>query len=49
MNVSTKYIATLFEALEKKSGDDENTTIMGMFASHPLTSKRIDYFKSYAD
>jgi Zn-dependent protease with chaperone function len=49
MNISTKYIATLFESLEEKSSEDENTTVMGMFASHPLTSKRIDYFKSYAD
>jgi Zn-dependent protease with chaperone function len=49
MNISTIYIATLFEALEKKSGRDENATVMSMFASHPLTSERINYFKSYAD
>jgi Zn-dependent protease with chaperone function len=49
MNISTKYIATLFEALEKKSGGDENATVMSMFTSHPLTSQRIDYFNSYAD
>ena len=48
MNVSTKYIANLFEALEKKQGED-NSTVMSMFASHPLTSKRIEYFKSYVD
>jgi len=47
MNISTKYIATLFEALEEKQ--EENATVLSMFASHPLTSKRIDYFKSYMD
>jgi Zn-dependent protease with chaperone function len=49
MNISTKYIATLFEELEKKQGGEENATVMSMFASHPLTSQRIDYFKSYID
>ena len=49
MDVSTEYIATLFEMLDKKYGNDNNSSsdIMGMFASHPLTSERIDYFKSY--
>ncbi len=49
MDISTKYIAKLFEMLDKKYGEEQNSTIMGMFASHPLTSKRIDYFKSYID
>ncbi len=49
MKISTKYIATLFEVLEKKHGGEENATVMSMFASHPLTSERIDYFKSYID
>ena len=51
MNISTKYIATLFETLDKKYGEEGNTSssVMGMFSSHPLTSKRIDYFKSYID
>ncbi len=49
MKISTKYIATLFEVLEKKHGGEENSTVMSMFASHPLTSERIDYFKSYID
>jgi len=49
MNTSTKYIATLFEVLDKKYGGEQNSTIIGMFASHPLTSERIDYFKSYID
>jgi len=49
MNISTKYIATLFESLEKKSAEDGNSTSMSMFASHPLTSKRIEFFKSYAN
>jgi len=49
MKISTKYIATLFEMLEKKQGGEENATVMSMFASHPLTSERIDYFKSYID
>ena len=48
MHVSTKYIATLFEKIEKDQSED-NSTIMSMFASHPLTSKRIEYFKSYID
>ncbi len=48
MNVSTEYISKLFEMLDKKYGNDNNSSdIMGMFASHPLTSERIDYFKSY--
>ena len=51
MDVSTEYIATLFEMLDKKYGNDDNSSsdIMGMFASHPLTSERIEYFKSYID
>ena len=49
MHISTKYIAKLFEELEKKQEKEDNTSMMGMFASHPLTSQRIDYFKSYID
>ena len=47
MNVSTEHVAKLFEMLEKKHGGEENATVMSMFASHPLTSERIDYFKSH--
>ena len=46
LNVSPKYIIKLFEMLKKKLGED-NSTIMGMLASHPLTSERIKFFKSY--
>lgn len=50
LGISTKYMAKLFEALAKKSGESEdNDTIMGMMASHPLTSERIEYFNSYAN
>lgn len=51
MHVSTKYIAALFETLDKKYGEDDNSSseIIGMFASHPLTSERIEYFKSFSD
>ena len=49
MDISTEYIATLFESLEVKQGGEGNATILSMFASHPLTSERIDYFKSYID
>ena len=49
MGISTKYMARLFEVLAKKAGDSEdNSSIMGMVASHPLTSERIEYFNSYA-
>ena len=49
LGVSTKYIAKLFEALAKKAGESEdNSSIMGMMASHPLTSERIEYFNSHA-
>ena len=47
MGISTKYMVELFEALAKKS-DEENSTIMSMMASHPLTSERIEYFNSHA-
>ena len=50
LGVSTIYIANLFEALEKKSKSREsNTTLDSLFASHPLTSERIEYFKSHAN
>ena len=50
LGVSTIYIANLFEALEKKSKSREsNTTLGSLFASHPLTSERIEYFKSHAN
>jgi Zn-dependent protease with chaperone function len=50
MNVSTKYVAELFEALAKDHEEEENNnSLLGMLASHPLTSERIDYFKAYAN
>jgi Zn-dependent protease with chaperone function len=49
MDISTQYIATLFESLEKKEKAEDNASIMSMFSSHPLTSERIDYFKSYVN
>lgn len=50
LGVSTIYMANLFEALEKKSKSmDSNSTLGSLLASHPLTSKRIEYFKSHAN
>ena len=50
MNISTQYIANLFETLAKESEDvDDNSTLTGILASHPLTSDRIKFFKSYAE
>jgi len=51
MGISTIYIATLFEALEKEQGIEENATTnnaLEIFSSHPLTHERIEYFKSFA-
>ncbi|RUM75821.1 MAG: hypothetical protein DSZ11_01485, partial [Sulfurovum sp.] len=51
MGISTIYIATLFEALEKEHGVEENATTnnaLEIFSSHPLTHERIEYFKSFA-
>ena len=49
MKISTKYMAELFEALAQEyESSESNSSIMGMMASHPLTSERIKYFKSYA-
>ena len=47
MNISTIYIANLFEALGEEHGMDGNGSVLDVFASHPLTSKRIEYFKSF--
>lgn len=50
MKISTKYTAELFEALAEEHAESEsNNSMMGMLASHPLTSERIKYFKSYAN
>ncbi len=49
MNISTIYIANLFEALEKEHGGEGNSsTALEVFSSHPLTHERIEYFKSFA-
>ena len=48
MNISTKYVAELFEDLAKEhEKSEDNSSLMGMLSSHPLTSERIKYFKSY--
>ena len=50
LGVSTIYMADLFEALAKKSGEVETSSRIGdLMASHPLTSERIMYFKKHAD
>ena len=50
LQVSTKYMAELFEALaEDHENGEDNNSMMGMLASHPLTSERIEYFKDYAN
>ncbi len=49
MNVSTLYMAQLFEALDEEHGEDGNATTMAFFSSHPLTQERIKYFKSFAE
>jgi len=46
VGVSTKYIATLFETLAQKSKMDENSTLFSFISSHPLTRKRIEYFRN---
>ena len=49
MGISTKYVAELFESLVKEhEGLENNNSMMGMISSHPLTSERIEYFKSYS-
>lgn len=47
MNISTIYIANLFEALGEEHGVDENSTSFELFSTHPLTHERIEYFKSF--
>jgi predicted Zn-dependent protease len=50
LGISTIYMADLFEALAKESGETEGSSKMGsLFASHPLSSERIMYFKKHAD
>ena len=45
LDISPKYIANLFEALEeKKENLEQNSTLMDIFASHPLTEERIKFF-----
>lgn len=48
LNVSTEYIANLFEELAKESKMDENSSLFSLVSSHPLTKERIEYFKSFA-
>ena len=48
LNISPKYVAELFEVLEKENeNNDQNTTLMNLFASHPLTEDRIKFFNSH--
>ena len=50
LDISTIYMANLFDALSKKYEDGEsNSTIGSLIASHPLTAERIEYFKSHAN
>ena len=50
LGVSTTYMANLFEALAKKSGESNSSSSIGnLMASHPLTSERIMYLKKHAD
>jgi len=50
MGVSTIYMAELFESLSKKYESLENNSTVGsLMSSHPLTSERIEYFKSHAN
>jgi len=46
LNISTKYIAQLFEELAKENKLDENSTVISLISSHPMTKDRIKYFKS---
>jgi len=49
LGVSTIYMADLFEALAKKSGENNISSSVGdLMASHPLTTERIMYFKKHA-
>jgi Zn-dependent protease with chaperone function len=48
MDISTIYIANLFEALEKEHEGEGNSSVLGVFSSHPLTHERIEYFKSFS-
>ena len=47
MNVSTLYIANLFETLAAEQGE-ENGSLIELLSSHPLTQERIEYFKTFA-
>jgi Zn-dependent protease with chaperone function len=47
LDVSTKYIAQLFIALEEKHKRDSNSSAISIISSHPLTKERIDYFNSF--
>ncbi|NEW60268.1 M48 family metallopeptidase [Sulfurovum sp. bin170] len=47
LDVSTIYMANLFEELAKEHGMDENSSMVGLITSHPLTQERIEYFKSF--
>ncbi|HHH19795.1 MAG TPA: M48 family metallopeptidase [Campylobacterales bacterium] len=49
MNVSTLYMANLFETLAHEHGLEDNSTDMALLATHPLTHERIRYFKSFAE
>jgi predicted Zn-dependent protease len=48
MGISSIYIAELFEALSKKKNLDSNSSIITLLNSHPLTTERIKYFKSFS-
>jgi Zn-dependent protease with chaperone function len=49
MGISPIYMANLFEELSKEQKIDENSSVIGLVSSHPMTSERIEYFKSFSN
>jgi Zn-dependent protease with chaperone function len=47
LNVSPKYIIDLFKELDKESKRDNNSTILSIISSHPLTKERMEFFENY--
>jgi Zn-dependent protease with chaperone function len=49
MGISPIYMANLFEELAKEYSIDENSSVIGLISSHPMTNERIEYFKSFSN
>jgi len=49
IGVSPIYMANLFENLKKEQNIDENSSLIGLISSHPMSEERIKYFKSFAN